>query len=63
MKKENFIRLVEIAAVATMCEELTRAFVESGEKLGALVIVLIGCVIVLSLILGILDNSGNNHLY
>ena len=63
MKKENFIRLVEIAAVATVCEELTRVFVESGEKLGALVIVLIGSVIVLSLILGILDNSGNNHLY
>lgn len=63
MKKENFIRLVEIAAVATVCEELTRSFVEAGEKLGALVIVLIGCVIVLPLILGILDNSGNNHLY
>lgn len=63
MKKENFIRLVEIAAVATVCAELTRAFVGSGEKLGSLVIVLIGCVIVLSLILDILDNSGNNHLY
>ena len=63
MKKESIIRLIEIAAVATMCEELTRAFVENDEKLGAFVIVLIGCVIVLSLILGILDNSGNNHLY
>ena len=63
MKQENFIKLIEIAAVATVCEELTRAFVENGEKLGALVIVMIGCVIVLSLILDILDNSGNNHLY
>lgn len=63
MKKENIIRLIEIAAVLTVWEELTRAFVESGEKMGALVLVLIGCVIVLSLILDILDNSGNNHLY
>ncbi len=63
MKKENIIRLIEIAAICFVWEELTRAFVGSGEKLGSLVLVLIGCVIVLSLILDILDNSGNNHLY